>query len=302
MALLSVSRAAALNRRGRPVTWFTQDRTDRTAKTRERKAKNQQLPCDVPGCTHHRDGLSSLCREHAMRLKDCGDPIARLPTALELSVFEKAIDLYLAHVLSEDERQRLETELSYQTKLVSRPVSWAAKPSDMHRRIPQKGRAEIVKATVLKEGGDLRQAVIRALAVEGWALVYFSGMERYRERFIHTQAGRWFTKRGTPSVKRQTEVSHLDHSRVLFTPNGVKHPRIYETETRYERAHISGPVRKVLGEEALKIAHGVFGKTFWETPVSAGAPASSTASRDPALNGELTLLDFTKHALRAAAL
>lgn len=183
--------------------------------------------------------------------------MSRLPTAPELAVYQKAIESYLKDTLPKGERKRVEAELQYQIKRVSRPVSWAAPPSDMHRRIPQQGRAEIVKAHVLKNGGNLRDAVLYALAVEAWAQDHFDGMKRYRERFIHTQAGRWFTRRGTPSIKRELQSSRLDTDTILYTAQGPKHPRIEESRTWYDRAHISGPVRRVLGKEALQLGQHV---------------------------------------------
>lgn len=279
----------ASHARGRPVAWFTQDRSGRKHKLKAAKAVNETQGCAVARCDDHRAGLSSLCRKHADRLKDIGDPVARVPTRNEIVIFEKAIDLYLA-TLPKRRQGEIAIELDNRARVFQRPPSWAAMPSDMHHRLPQQARAEIIKAWLTKDAKDPRGFFKRALAVEGWAAVYFDGMPRYRRRFIATHAASWATTRGTPGKKLTRRGLRDDPATVISTPNGWRHPKIETVWTEYQRAHISGPVKARLGQEALDAAYQAYGRGFWDSAVS------TQDGRD------MTLLDYTKLALRAAGL
>ena len=274
---------------GPPVTWFTQDRSNRKDELNAKKAENEKLECDVPGCTCKRAGMSRLCRRHADRIKSIGDPVATVPTQNELLIFKKAIDLYLK-TLTPERLSEIELELDYQARQFRRPVSWAAMPSDMHHRLPQAARAEIIKAWLTKDDKDPRDFFKHALAVEGWTIVFFDGMARYRNRFIQTNTGTWATSRGTPR-KDWTRLSFTeDATTIIYGPNGPYHPRIEKLWTEYQTAHISGPVKARLGREAIHAAHTAYGKSFWDCSVEL------TDDR------QMTILDYTRLALRGANL
>ncbi len=205
-------------------------------------------------------------------------------------IFEKAIDLYL-DTMSKSRRQTVQNELDNQAKNYRRPIAWAAGPQDMHRRLPQKARAEIIKAWLTKDAKDPRDFFRRALAVEGWAVVYYDGMLRYRKRFIATQAASWATTRGTPR-KKYTRRSYTDDKTLMLSgPNGWRHPKIERVWTEYHHAHISGPVKHRLGREALEAAHSAYGRSFWDNAVT-------TKDDDQ----QMTLLDYTNGALRSIGL
>lgn len=279
------------SQRGNPTTWMTTDRTDRTSLTQIRKLRNQVLPCSHKGCSHTRAGLSRFCRAHADRLRDVGDPIATVPTAAELKVFEQAVERWITDECQPIQRGQVEEELRFQSRKFTRPESWAVSPGDLHRRISQRGRAEIVKATIAKHGGDFREWFIRAAAVEGWALLNFDGLPEFRRRFIETQAGSWATQRGTPSRTWTMPVMRGDKTTILYTANGPKHPRVLSYHTQRQRKKISGAVQRLLGADAIAASKRALhlGVPLWDQPVTS-----------PVSTGQITLLDAIRLALRTS--
>jgi hypothetical protein len=277
------------NQRGNPTTWMTTDRTDRKSLTTLRKHRNQALPCSHKGCANLRAGLSRFCRAHADRLRDVGDPIATVPSLEELQVFTKAIERWIEHDCLPMQRDQIEQELRFQARKFNRPESWAVQPGALHRRITQRGRAEIVKATVAKKGGDFRDWFIRAAAVEGWALLNFDGLPEFRKRFVETQAGSWATQRGTPSRKWTMPVMTKDTTTILYTANGPRHPTVWSSHTQFQRRKVSGAVQRLLGADAIAAANRCLhlGVPLWDQPV-----ASSFG------DGCITLLASVKLVLR----
>lgn len=273
------------NQRGNPTTWMTTDRTDRKSLTTLRKHRNQALPCSHKGCGNQRGGLSRFCRAHADRLRDVGDPIATVPSLEELQVFCRAIEAWMEHSCLPTQRDQIEQELRFQARKFTRPESWAVQPGELHRRITQRGRAEIVKATVAKNGGDFRHWFIRAAAVEGWALLNFDGLPEFRKRFVETQAGSWATQRGTPSRKWTMPVMTKDTTTILYTQHGPRHPTVWSSHTRVLRKKVSGTVQRLLGEDALAASKKALhlGVPLWDQPV-----------KSPFGEGYVTLLNSVK--------
>ncbi|TPN83801.1 hypothetical protein FJ987_22235 [Mesorhizobium sp. CU2] len=248
---------------------MTKERSDRKSVTALRKHRNQALTCSLQGCHHHRAGLSRFCRIHADRIRDVGDPIATIPPAEELHTFSQAIERWLAKGCPPQLRSQIEQELCYQSRRFKRPESWAVSPGSLHRRITQRGRAEIVKATVAKNGSDFRDWFIRAAAVEGWALLHFDGLPEFRERFIETQVGSWATQRGTPSRKWTMPIMTKDTSTILYTPKGPRHPTVWSSHTQKLRKKVSGAVQRLLGEDAVAASKKALhlGVPLWDQPV-----------------------------------
>jgi len=280
----------AASLRGRPVAWFTQAQHDRRRKLQSEAATNQQLTCVVPGCDQNRFGVSKLCRRHTNRMRKTGDPIATLPPKDELEVFERIIRGY-REGLSQNVQERVCAEERHQSRIWQRPVSWAALPSEMHRRIPQRGKAEIIRAHMTKDGRDFARFFVRALAVEGWTKAFFDGLPQYRNRFIHTQTGAWATKKSLPSKTYTSKQKKLDRTIVLFAENGHRHPTVEEIAKQYHRAHISGTVKAILGKDALESANQIYcvarGEpkgTFWDQTI------------ETADTGEMSLLDYARQA------
>lgn len=288
-ALMITQRITVTSQRGNPTTWMTKDRSDRASLTKFRKLRNEALPCTHKGCTNPRAGLSRFCRSHADRLRDIGDPVATVPSLGELEVFSKAIERWIEQDCLPMQRDQIEQELRFQARKFNRPESWAVRPGDLHRRITQRGRAEIVKATIAKNGGDFREWFIRAAAVEGWAMLHFDGLPEFRKRFIETQAGSWATQRGTPSRKWTMPVMTKDTTTILYTANGPRHPTVWSSHTQLQRRKVSGAVQRLLGADAIAASNSCLhlGVPLWDQPV-----ASSFG------DGCITLLASVKIALR----
>ncbi len=279
-----------INQQGNPTTWFTADRTDRKSLTLLRKQRNQSQPCSLKGCSHTRAGLSRFCRSHADRVRDVGDPIATVPTSEELIIFSDAIERWIKLECPPGQREQIEQELRFQARSFIRPQSWAVPPGQLHTRITQRGRAEIVKATITKKHGDFREWFIRAAAVEGWALLYFDGLPEFRRRFIETQAGSWATQRGTPSRKWTMPIMREDTTTILYTNDGPKHPMVQSSHTQVQRKKVSGAVQRLLGADAIVASKKALnlGVPLWDQPVS------SSRGMTP-----VTLLDAVKLSTRA---
>ncbi len=273
------------NQRGNPTTWMTTDRSERKSQTQLRKLRNQTLPCSLKGCSHSRAGLSRFCRSHADRVRDIGDPIATVPTLEELKVFSNAVEQWLRHQCQPMQREQIEQELRYQSRKFTRPESWAVAPGELHRRITQRGRAEIVKATIAKNGGDFREWFIRTAAVNGWALLHFDGLPECRKRFIETQVGSWATQRGTPSRKWTMPVMRQDKTTILYTATGPKHPTVWSSHTQWQRRKVSGAVQRLLGADAIAAS---------KKALHLGVPLWDQAVKSPQGDGRVTLLDAVK--------
>lgn len=279
------------NQQGNPSTWITKDRSDRRSLTQLRKQRNQAKFCSLKGCSSARAGLSRYCRRHADRIRDIGDPIATVPTVAELDIVAREVERWIRHGCCPTQRDEIEQELHYQSRRITRPKSWAVNPGDMHRRISQRGRAEIVKATAGKHGANFRDWLIRAAAVEAWAMLHFDGLPEFRKRFIQTQSGSWATQRGTPSRSWTMPVMHEDTTTILYTANGPKHPMVHSSFTQRQSRKISGAVQRLLGADAIAASKQALQPNgpLWDQPV-------------PSTNGQdqITLLNAIKFALREA--
>jgi hypothetical protein len=212
-----------------------------------------------------------------------------VPTIEELKVFSDAVERWLKHECPSAQREQIEQELRFQSRKFTRPESWAVPPGELHRRITQRGRAEIVKATIAKNGGDFRDWFIRAAAVEGWALLHFDGLPEHRKRFIETQVGSWATQRGTPSRKWTMPVMRQDKTTIIYTANGPRHPTVWSSHTQWQRKKVSGAVQRLLGADALAASKRALhlGVPLWDQPVTS-----------PLGGGQIMLLDSVKVALR----
>jgi hypothetical protein len=222
-------------------------------------------------------------------VRDVGDPIATVPTTEELKVFSDAVERWIKHECPQGQREQIEQELRFQSRSFIRPESWAVPPGQLHRKITQRGRAEIVKATVGKNGGDFREWFIRAAAVEGWALLHFDGLPEFRKRFIETQVGSWATQRGTPSRTWTMPVMRQDKTTVLYTANGPTHPKVWSSLTQRQRRKVSGAVQRLLGADAIAASKRALhlGVPLWDQPVNRGG-------------NHVTLLNDVKGALSRA--
>lgn len=127
--------------------------------------------------------------------------------------------------------------------------------------------------------------MIRAAAVEGWALLHFDGLPEFRERFIETQVGSWATQRGTPSRKWTMPIMTKDTSTILYTPNGPRHPTVWSSHTQKLRKKVSGAVQRLLGEDAVAASKKALhlGVPLWDQPV-----------KSPFAEGYVTLLVSVK--------
>ena len=282
---------------GRPVEWLTQTRHGCKERIRRTPPETEREPCEVPGCDQHRNPYGRFCKKHTDRSRRTGDPIASIPPLAEVMIFERVIDEFRG-ILSEQDRSYVEMEERQQVKRWQRPASWAAKASDMHKRITQAGRAEIIKACMVKDGRRLDRFFVRALAVEGWCTAYFDGLPSQRKRFVCAQAGRWTTKRSGPTMPVTKRTRQADTTTVIHTADGPAHPVIVTVEKQYRKSSISSAVKAALGGHALDSARSIYGLSlgrsspFWEQTIETNEV------------GTMTLLDFAKHAvaqLRASA-
>ena len=282
---------------GKPIDWLTQTRHGCKDRLRRIPAENERDRCDVPGCDKHRNPYGRFCKKHTDRARRAGDPVATIPPLAEIMIFERVIDDFRA-ILSDRDREYVEVEERRHVQQWQRPASWVAKASDMHKRVSQAGRVEIIKACMAKDGRRLDRFFVRALAVEGWRAAYFDGLPSQRKRFVAAQAGRWTTKRSGPTMPVTKRIRHADTSTVIHTADGPMHPVIVTLEQQYRKSSISGAVKAALGADALASARSIYGLAlgrpgpFWEQTVETNEA------------GAMPLLDFAKHAvaqLRASA-
>ena len=252
--------------RGNPVNWHTKPAYPHED-LKGRKARNEQHPCIVPGCDTKRRGVSSMCRYHSKKMSHEGDPIAQQPTKAELEVFKQVIARERQREPGED--AKVLGEIKGQIKAHwTRPPQWAAKPSDMHRKMTQQAKAEVIKGHLSKTQIDLEPMFVHALAVQGWVMLRFRGLPQYRKRFLETQCGKWATRRGSPKQTFKQVKAVTDRTTVIHGPEGPKHPVSFETYEQVIRPFISGTVERRLGEEIIRGTNAAFGRDWWDREFS----------------------------------
>ncbi|WP_147448216.1 hypothetical protein [Mesorhizobium sp. YM1C-6-2] len=235
-----------------------------TQRLRCRQIVNETKPCDVPGCDHQRSGVGRYCRSHRDVASKRGDPLARLPSRNELAIFKHAIGVYLA--TDPALAKRISADLGALERTKALPPSFCLSPADIHRKLPQ-----VAKATGLlanwqhREGKTYTEAVDNALALMGWMLVYYdSGLA----------GGIW---RNREAFLRTRAGALLGDFRKTIAGKPVS-------------KEASGATHRHLGKDFVHHATTIYGASFWSSPVT---------TQD---GQDMTLLDYTKLALKAAKL
>ncbi|RWM83777.1 MAG: hypothetical protein EOR81_02245 [Mesorhizobium sp.] len=250
---------------GRPRDWRVGAQTSVSGQQlRRRQVLNDTKHCDCPGCTRKRSGVSRYCGPHRDAASSRGDPLARLPSRNELAIFKKAIDLYMRT----DPRfaKRVEADLrALETRMVL-PPSFCLSVADIHPKLPQVAKAKGLLANWQhKDRRTYTEAIIHALALIGWMHVYFHSGQA---------GGLW-----------------ENHARFLETRAGAllgDFRKTIGTTTLVKKA--SGATHRHLGRDFVRHAQQTYGKDFWSSAVSTNDGQS------------MTLLDYTRMALRAAKL
>jgi hypothetical protein len=250
---------------GRPSDWRVGHQSPvSTTNLRRRQIVNETKSCDVPGCDHKRSGVSRYCRTHRDLASKRGDPLARLPSRNELAILKHAIGVYLA--TDPAMAQRISGDLRSLERTKAMPRSFCLSPADIHPKLPQ-----VAKATGLlanwqhRDGRTYAEAVNHALTLMGWMLVYFdSGLT----------GGMW---RNREAFLRTRAGALLGDFRKTIAGK----PIVKEA---------SGATHRHLGTDFVRHAATIYGASFWSSPV---------ATHD---GQDMTLLDYTKLALKAAKL
>jgi hypothetical protein len=247
---------------GRPVDWrVSKQAANNAQQLRDRAVLNELKPCSFPGCHHHRAGISRYCKNHRDLTSTRGDPIARKPLLNELIIIEHAISVYLSTNKVKAAQVALDLKaLEHRASAI--PPSFMLRPSDVHRGLPQRAKAEALKANwIHKHGRAYTSTVTRSLALIGWLAIYYDGLPENRLAFLQTEAGNTFG----------VFIKRFPNSRL------VKYP--------------SGATYRHLGREVLGHARAIYGgSSFWDRPVETADGQS------------MTILDYTRMALKAAGL
>jgi hypothetical protein len=222
---------------GSPRDWRVGAQSPVSARNlRSRQAVNETKLCDVPGCTEHRAGVSRYCRVHRDQASRRGDPLARLPTRNELAIFKHAIRVYLAtdKALSDE----VAAGLGNLERAQSLPASFCLSPGDIHAKLPQVAKAKGLLANwAHRKGQTYTACVVHALALIGWAAIYYDGLPENRRSFLRTQAGALVG----------------DFSKTIAGRTLCK--------------EVSGAVHRRLGADFLRHATAICGANFWDAPV-----------------------------------
>lgn len=251
--------------RGHPRDWRVGvQSSDHGYQLRCRQVLNETRPCDCPGCTRNRSGVSRYCGPHRDAASSRGDPLARLPARNELAIFKKAIGIYMQ--TDPKFAARVAFDLRSLERRMTLPQSFCLSVADLHPKLPQIAKAKGLLANWQhKEQRTYTEAVVHAVALIGWMQVYFNtgpagGLWDNRERFLETRAG-----------------ALMGDFRKTIGPT-----------TLIKKA--SGATHRRLGHDLIRNAQHIYGKAFWSSAVS-------TTDGQP-----MTILDYTKRALKAAAL
>lgn len=249
--------------RGAPRDWRVAPQSPVSASQFTRRARtNETLPCQCPGCTSTRAGVSRYCGPHRTAASKRGDPVARIPTANELAIFRHAVKVFLAaNPVAARKVERATAELERRMYL---PPSFQLRYSDMHRKLPRVAKAKGLLANWYHaRGKSYGDATLHALALTGWMAVFYDGLPENRTAFLRTCAG-----------------GLLGDVRLTPRSRAFK-PRKYAT---------SGATKRDLGVDFLRHANETYGVDFWSSPVTTEDGQS------------MSLLSYTKLALRAAGL
>ncbi|WP_289036640.1 hypothetical protein [uncultured Roseibium sp.] len=128
-----------------------------------------------------------------------------------------------------------------------KPEGWAAGYYGIHGRLPIKAKAAIVLANLEKRRVDLRQLIVRALALEAWAKIRFNGMPQNRERFIQTQIGKLAIRQARLVFTQRIRKHEVDASVIYYTPNGPRHGRVAVEIEKTAYKNLSGTVARQIG-------------------------------------------------------
>lgn len=210
-------------------------------------AANEKLECLAPACDALRADRSQYCLRHARRLRDAGDPVCRLPKAAELKVYQRQLEQQIEE-LPERSRKQLEDLMdeAVRSKL-RKPEGWATGYYGIHGRMPIKAKAAIVLANLGKHGVDLRELLIRALALEAWAKDRYNGMPQNRERFIQTQIGKLAIRKARLVFTRRIHTQRVDASVIYYTPDGPKPGKVAVEIEKRAYKNLSGTVARQIG-------------------------------------------------------
>lgn len=251
--------------RGHPRDWRVGIQSpDHGHQLRCRQVLNETKPCDCPGCTRKRSGVSRYCGPHRDAASSRGDPLARLPARNELAIFKKAIGIYM-HT-DPKFAARVAFDLRSLERRMVLPQSFCLGVADLHPKLPQIAKAKGLLANWQhKDKRTYTEAVIRTVALIGWMQVYFhpgpaGGLWVNHQRFLETRAGALMG----------------DFRKTIGTTALIK--------------KASGATHRHLGRDFVRHAQHIYGKDFWSSAVSTNDGQS------------MTILDYTKRALKAAGL
>lgn len=233
--------------RGHPRDWRVARQSDVSARSlRARQITNETKPCECPGCTKRRAGVSPYCSTHKQAKSDRGGPLSRLPSRNELAIFKRAIALYLG--TDSKMAARVTADLSALERRMTLPPSFCLSPGDIHAKLPVVAKATGVRANWQhRHGKTYTEAVTHALALMGWMAVYYDtsgGLWRNRKDFLATRAGAVFGDISKPSAKMAKVVS--------------------------------GAVKRHLGTDVIRHASTIYGRDFWSSPVATASSQSMT--------------------------
>lgn len=251
--------------RGHPRDWRVGVQApDNGAQLRRRQIINERKPCSCPGCDRLRYGVSRYCSTHRDAASSRGDPLARLPSRNELTIFRHAIAVYLQ--TDAKLAERIGVDLRALERRMAQPPAFCLSPSDIHKGLPQIAKAKGLLANWQhRDKRTSTEAVTNAVALIGWMEVYYDtghagGLWENRKPFLTTRAGALLG----------------DFRKTIGRLKLIK-------ET-------SGATHRLLGRDFVHHANTIYGKDFWSSPVSTREGQS------------LTLRDYTRLALKAAGL
>ncbi|WP_192177717.1 hypothetical protein [Mesorhizobium amorphae] len=249
--------------RGHPRDWRVGAQApDNAQQLRCRQIINEARLCNCPGCTRTRSGVSRYCGPHRDAASVRGDPLARLPSRNELTIFKKAIDLYI-HA-DRKFAARVSGDSKALERRISLPPSFGLGPGDIHPKLPQIAKAKGLLANWQhRDKRTYTEAVTHALALMGWMDVYYTtsgGLWENRKAFLYTRAGALLG----------------DFRKTIGAKTLIK--------------DASGATHRHLGRDFVRHAHTIYGKDFWSSAVSTNDGQS------------MTLLDYARMAHKAAGL
>ncbi|TPJ34431.1 hypothetical protein [Mesorhizobium sp. B2-8-3] len=251
--------------RGHPRDWRVGAQApDNGAQLRRRQTINEQKPCSCHGCDRKRAGVSRYCGTHRDTASSRGDPLARLPSRNELAIFRHAIAVYLQ--TDAKLAQRIAGDLRGLERRMAQPPAFCLSPSDIHKGLPQIAKAKGLLANWQhRDKRTYTEAVTNALALVGWVSVYYDTG--------HAE-GLWENRKAFLATRAGALLG--DFRKTIGRTKLIK--------------EASGATHRLLGRDFVHHANAIYGKGFWSSPVSTNS------------GSQMTLLDYTRMALRAANL